>query len=63
VIRSLRVLGLEPVATAFHQALVQNAAGVSDRSLMYWDRAARRPLHLAPDDDDETAEGIDFLRD
>jgi hypothetical protein len=60
--RSLRILGLEPVASAFYQALVQNATGVSERSLMYWDRAARRPLHLAPDENDESAEGVDFLR-
>jgi hypothetical protein len=60
--RSLRILGLEPVASAFHEALVQNSTGVSDRSLMYWERAARRPLHLAPDEDDESAEGVDFLR-
>jgi hypothetical protein len=60
----LRILSLEHVAAAFHKALKDNDDGrVSSRSLTYWDRAAQRPLHLPPSEDDESAEGIAWLHD
>lgn len=63
IIRSMRILGLEPAALAFHDALVANAGGqVSSRSLMYWDRAAKRPLHLPPDESNEAATGVKWLK-
>lgn len=61
IIRCLRVLGLEETAHAFHQALQDNAEGVSSRSLMYWERAASRPLHLPPSEDNESAKGVAWL--
>ena len=60
--RCLRILGLESAAKAFFQALQDNASGVSPRSLMYWRRAVERPLHLPPDDEDDNAPGISWLR-
>ncbi|KAI9801501.1 MAG: hypothetical protein M1833_002733 [Piccolia ochrophora] len=66
VIRSLRILGLEKEAEAFFQALLKIARrelSVSDRSIMYWTRAAERPLHIAPEEDHESWDaGEDFLR-
>ena len=62
IIRCLRVLGLEEAAQAFHQVLQDNAEGVSSRSLMYWERAATRPLHLPPSEDNENAKGISWLK-
>lgn len=68
IIRSLRVLGLEAHAAAYFEALQKvnqdfpNRIGA--RSMMYWQRAAKRPLYLAPDqDDDEAVEGPRFLID
>lgn len=29
---------------------------------MYWQRAAERPLHLPPDEADENAKGVEWLR-
>lgn len=64
IIRSMRILGLEQAALAFHDALVfQQGNKVSERSLMYWGRAAHRPLHLSPDESDENAPGTEWLKD
>lgn len=59
--RCLRILGLEEVAQVFYQALVEHGDPVSPRSRMYWQRAAERPLYLPPDEDDESATGIEWL--
>ncbi|EME84152.1 uncharacterized protein MYCFIDRAFT_195285 [Pseudocercospora fijiensis CIRAD86] len=64
IIRCLRVLGLEPVARGFYEALKKYEEGrVSRRSLMYWQRAAERPLHLPPDESNDDAAGVAWLRD
>lgn len=64
IIRSLRVLGLEEEAKQFQRALVENDARgvVSSRSKAFWARAAERPLYLAPEVEDERAEGVVWLR-
>lgn len=63
IIRCLRILYLEEVAEAFFDALKANSGNrVSPRSVMYWQRAATRPLHLPPSEDDEGADGISWLR-
>lgn len=60
IIRCCRVLGLEEEAQAFHTALVevseQKRGFISAKSLMFWRRAAERPLWMAPEDDDEDEE-------
>lgn len=63
ILRSLRVLGLEEEANAFYVALLDDeiSGKVSPKSRMYWKRAARRALHLPPDEDDDDAEGIKWL--
>lgn len=65
IIRSLRVLGLEEEAEAFFTALEQLCQSVngriSSRSLMFWTRAAKRPLYLAPEQDEDEGDGADFL--
>ena len=68
IIRSLRVLGLEQNALAFYDAIQQVNEDfpkrISPRSMMYWKRAATRPLYLAPDvDDDDAMTGPKFLQD
>lgn len=64
IIRSLRVLGLEVEAQAFRKALVENddPQKVSERSRMFWARAAERGLHLSPQEEDEGARGVEWLR-
>ncbi|KXS94801.1 hypothetical protein AC578_4054 [Pseudocercospora eumusae] len=63
IIRCLRILGLGPVAQGFYEALKQHEEGrVSRRSLMYWQRAAERPLYLPPEESNEEATGIAWLR-
>ena len=67
ILRSLRVLGLEDEAAAFFEALKtlhHTSEGVlSQRSFMFWTRAATRPLWLGPEDgSEEGEEGMDFLR-
>lgn len=65
IIRSLRVLGLSKEAAAFHSYLETDPeviAKVSSTSRMYWKRAAERALRLPPDEDDDAADGIDWLR-
>jgi hypothetical protein len=42
IIRSSRVLGLENEALAFYDAISCFDSSVSERSLMYWNRAARK---------------------
>jgi len=60
IIRSLRVLGLEKEAVAFYRALVNASLkvgmGPGQTSLMFWRRAAKRPLQVAPEDDDEASD-------
>ncbi|KAK3718120.1 hypothetical protein LTR37_005235 [Vermiconidia calcicola] len=64
IIRSLRVLGLEVPAQHLHRALLVNdpAKEVCESTRMYWARAAQRPLHLPPSEDNNTAQGIPWLR-
>lgn len=63
IIRCMRILGLETAATNFYDALRKNEGGkVSERSLMYWERAVKRPLHLPPDESNENAMGVEWLR-
>ena len=65
ILRSLRVLGLGDEAAALHGFLAADEEvtdTVSPRSQMYWRRAAERDLHLPPDEEDEDAEGIEWLR-
>jgi hypothetical protein len=53
------VLGLEAHAAAFYDAVLKVDEDfpnrISQRSMMYWKRAAARPLYLAPDEDDDNA--------
>lgn len=68
IIRSCRVLGLEDEALAFYGALMAIAGerrGVfSRKTLMFWRRAAERPLHFAPEDEDgDGGRGLDWLVD
>ncbi|QIX01107.1 hypothetical protein AMS68_006624 [Peltaster fructicola] len=65
ILRSLRVLGLSEQAAAYHAFLQTDSeviARVSPTSRMYWKRAAERALRLPPDEDDDEAEGIEWLR-
>lgn len=65
ILRSLRVLGLSSEAAALHHFLSTDEKvlrSVSPRSQMYWRRATERELHLPPDEEDEDAEGIVWLR-
>jgi hypothetical protein len=53
ILRCLRVLGLEAICEAFYKALVDvyndPKINIGERSMMFWRRAAREPLHIAPD--------------
>lgn len=55
ILRCVRILGLQAECDAFFKALQHvfddPATHISDRSMMYWQRAVTRPLHIAPDDD------------
>ena len=64
IIRCLRVLSCEEAAQALYGALVENDTCnvVSRSSKMFWGRAAHRPLWLPPDEPDDDAEGIRWLR-
>lgn len=65
IIRCLRVLGQEPVAMAFYEALIgyDTPGKVGEKSKMFWRRAAERPLWVPPEEeDDDGAEGIEWLR-
>ncbi|MCJ1320353.1 hypothetical protein MMC15_005691 [Xylographa vitiligo] len=65
IVRSLRVLALVKEARAFFaalQAVYKSSDGrISQKSMMFWTRAAERPLYLAPEDDEDEGEGLDFL--
>lgn len=63
ILRSLRVLGLEEEAKGFFEALqgVFEEGTISDKSMMFWTRAIKRPLYLAPEDDNDKGDGADFL--
>ena len=67
IIRCLRILGLEKEAEAFFQALgimfEEGGGKISKRSFMFWTRAARRPLWLAPEDEDDGGVRRGFLWD
>jgi hypothetical protein len=65
IIRSLRILGLEEEAVAFYEVISQ-ARTISPNSRMYWQRAATRPLNIAPHVNDAEIDinwcsGPDFL--
>ncbi|KAL9077637.1 MAG: hypothetical protein Q9161_000009 [Pseudevernia consocians] len=65
IIRSLRVLGLDEHAAAFHRALSAvydgGRSGIGAKTMMFWTRAAERPLYLAPEDERDEGRGKDFL--
>ncbi|KAL8715632.1 MAG: hypothetical protein Q9225_006363, partial [Loekoesia sp. 1 TL-2023] len=65
IIRSCRVLGLEEEAEAFYAALVKVAeerkGTISQKTMMFWRRAAERPLYLAPEDEEDEGEGEEWL--
>ncbi|KAL8682043.1 MAG: hypothetical protein Q9186_001832 [Xanthomendoza sp. 1 TL-2023] len=65
IIRSCRVLGLGDEALAFHSALVhaaeQKRGVISPKTLMFWRRAAERPLYLAPEDEEDEGRGKEWL--
>lgn len=67
IIRSLRVLGLELHATSFYRALkivyadYKYGSDIGARTMMFWTRAAERPLYLAPQDEHDEGLGKDFL--
>ena len=68
IIRSCRVLGLEDEAQTFYGALMAIAGErrgvISRKTLMFWRRAAERPLHLAPEDEDaDGGRELDWLVD
>ncbi|KAF1980912.1 hypothetical protein K402DRAFT_399009 [Aulographum hederae CBS 113979] len=66
IIRSLRILGLAAEAASFYRVLREADEafpGVLGReSLMYWRRAAERPLWMAPDAKDGSKQGLAFLK-
>ena len=65
IIRSLRVLGLEREAEAFFVALKQvydECNGrIGQKSMLFWSRAISRPLFLAPEDEEDEGNRVDFL--
>lgn len=67
IIRSLRVLGLELHAASFYRALkivyadYKYGSDIGARTMMFWTRAAERPLYLAPQDEHDEGLGKDFL--
>ncbi|KAF6224446.1 hypothetical protein HO133_011023 [Letharia lupina] len=65
IVRCLRVLGLEGHAAALFRALGSvydgGRAGIGAKSMMFWTRAAERPLYLAPEDERDEGRGKDFL--
>lgn len=64
IIRCLRVLSCEKEAQALYHALLEHDTDnvVRSSSKMFWGRAANRPLWLPPDEPDDDAEGIRWLR-
>lgn len=66
ILRSIRVLGLEEEAAAFLRALrdiCDKEKRIGNNSLVFWMRAATRPLYLAPEIDVDEGQGADFLYD
>lgn len=63
IIRSLRVLGLEEEAIAFFSALknVQASSNISSKSLIFWTKAAERPLYIAPEDEEDDGTADEYL--
>lgn len=65
IIRSLRILGLEDEAAAFYFRLERvfraNRDMIGRPSLVYWTRAAQRPLFFLPQHADYDGKGTDFL--
>ena len=64
ILRSLRVLGLEQEAKAFFVALqkvFEESGRIGSTPMMFWTRAATRPLYLAPDHEDDAGDGAEFL--
>ncbi|KAL8775530.1 MAG: hypothetical protein Q9209_000026 [Squamulea sp. 1 TL-2023] len=65
IIRSCRVLGLEDEAAAFFQALMQvvgeKRGVISQKTILFWRRAAERPLYLAPEEDEDQGRGKEWL--
>ncbi|KAI9696052.1 MAG: hypothetical protein M1836_005883 [Candelina mexicana] len=67
IIRSLRVLGLEEEAAAFYFTLeklceADEHSRIGGKSRMFWKRAAKRPLYMAPEDEsDDDEDGPAFL--
>jgi Opioid growth factor receptor (OGFr) conserved region len=66
ILRSLRVLGLEEQANCFFSGLLavndKFTGHIGPRSIMYWTRAAQRPLYMEPDDErEDTGRGTRFL--
>ncbi|KAK3058793.1 hypothetical protein LTR09_000358 [Extremus antarcticus] len=63
IIRCLRVLGLEVLARALFEQLLESDEErvVSQRSRMFWARAAERDLWLAPSEDND-GKGVTWLR-
>ncbi|KZF25259.1 hypothetical protein L228DRAFT_244052 [Xylona heveae TC161] len=69
IIRSLRILGLEPEAEAFFAALKSvyssGKGNISSRSFTFWTRSAKRPLNIPPEDNSKNGwgnKGKVFLR-
>ncbi|KAL8780409.1 MAG: hypothetical protein Q9213_006494, partial [Squamulea squamosa] len=65
IIRSCRVLGLEEEAAAFFEALMQvvreRRGAISQKTVLFWRRAAERPLYLAPEEDEDQGRGKEWL--
>lgn len=61
ILRCLRVLGLEEVAGGFLVGLegLRGWGGPGERSWMFWDRAGRRELWIAPEEEGEEEEDWD----
>lgn len=65
MIRSLRILGLEEEAAAFYIELERifraNRDMIRRNSLVFWTRAAKRPLFMTPEQEEDDGRGKDFL--
>lgn len=64
IIRCLRVLSCEKEAQALYHALLEYDTSdvVRSSSKMFWWRAAGRPLWLPPDEPDDDADGVRWLK-
>lgn len=64
ILRSLRVLGLAREAEAFWKAvdeICKETGVISKSSRIFWTRAAKRPLRLAPEDEEHEEKGDGLL--